>query len=330
MNFLSDESEGWLVRPGPHGHGTCLVDYTNDGFVELLAPPGVPLEQPEPLSRLLSWRLARWADGELVGEPVAIGFANALELAPSLREWIVDYAEQREWRHAHAGRPDAESVEQVLSSRTAARDPRDELAVELALDRTGDGSTFSRYVARCDDRAPVKQVARLANTAGDLSQFRAGLAETAAASGPQAVRTGLIAVLHARARSHSWRCTKLLGPVHVEAELAEAQLAELISGEIDAAESGRELYARLDLLRAEWPHVDETLAAILFTRTQARRWQWTKKPRRFLAKPGWRPIRAFLRRCVRPVWAATKRQLPERARVTAVYERIAWSARCKT
>ena len=83
MFDLGEQQPGWLRRSVPYGRGACLMDMTNDAFVEILAPPGVPLKQPERLSSLVRWRHARWARGALICGPTPVTLGHALELASS-------------------------------------------------------------------------------------------------------------------------------------------------------------------------------------------------------------------------------------------------------
>jgi hypothetical protein len=234
-------------------------------------------------------------------------------MAPSCRGWIIDVARERELRQLAAGRQVETTVDDVLSwaefSERLEPDPRSAFiatgrptdrgsGVEpIAAPRTQSASSFASHVAEQPPDATIRQVERLAETAAGFGEMARGLAQTRAQAGERPVREALVALLHARARSHSWRMTRWLGPVEVTMPLADD-----LGRQIDQSRTGDQVAAAVARVQAEWPELDYTLAAILYARSHSRRWQATRMFRRAFAMRWLRPVRTVLRtvRCRLP------------------------------
>jgi hypothetical protein len=288
----------WHVEPGPVGRGNCLVAYEHDGSLRFLAPPGVPLTIPEVVDQLLKWRSAHWAHGRLVGAPRVLTLNEALALAPNRDIWIVDWARERENREIGAGRAVAERVDAVLHL-TPVVPPtrRSEPARQrrpLAMSRSA--STFSAFLGSLDSSASIKHVEALTNAARDLEGLREALADLDARVGPRRSREAVLALLHARARSHSWRYTRWLRGLSNGADA----LTKEVCREIDRAPTGHDLDDALSKIATDRTRVDELLAPILYARSRSRCWRWTGPLRRLLASTGVRQARDILRDRVRP------------------------------
>ncbi len=290
----------WDVEPGPFGRGECLVMYDAENDLRLLAPPGVPLAPPEPVRSLLRWRSARWAHGRLVGSPRPLSLGDALESAPSKRAWIVARAREREDRDQSAGYTISENVDETIarSADEATRTPLVEPAHHRPLlTLTRSASTFSTHIASMDRATVVKRIELMADSERRLKVLRARLAELEREVGAEGLREAVIALLHARARSHSWRYTRIMGLIPVKAGLPPLKdpLTRRIEREIDRAPTGKDLERTLSRLAAEHPGVEQQLVVILHERSRSLRWTLTRPARRLLARSSLRRIRNFLR-----------------------------------
>lgn len=281
----------WKVQPGPSGRGDCLTKRKPNGETLIIAPPGVPLAPPEAVADLLCWRTARWSNGKLAAAPKRLTFNDVLGRAPEQRSWL-------DARFAEVRRRDGMvELEQQPWGRTGLVAPggnAEETRRPVALARSA--STFARVLGQSEPAAPAKRIAQLVNACAGRDEFRAQVAGLEAQIGAGAVREALIAVLCARARSHSWRYTQAFDPrgwwtdrdinrqLHEEAALA-----------VIAPRVAREPGVRGGVTASTAELID-----VLQARSQTRRWRWTAPIRREFASPRWREFRRVLRERAQP------------------------------
>jgi hypothetical protein len=116
------------------------------------------------------------------------------------------------------------------------------------------------------------------------------LAELERETGHEDLREAVIALLHARSRSHSWRYTWIMGVLP-----ATDPLTRRIGREIDRAPTGEDLERVLSRLASECHGVEEQLVVVLHERSRSLRWRLTRPVRRLLAKSSVRVARDVLR-----------------------------------
>lgn len=91
---MSECFDKWEVSVGPYGRGDVLVNEVSSGEAAILAPPGVPLDPPELVSRLILWRSATYKKG-VVQNIVPVSVDTAIAQAPNQTEWIIHTGAQR-------------------------------------------------------------------------------------------------------------------------------------------------------------------------------------------------------------------------------------------
>jgi hypothetical protein len=296
----TDDADIWLLEPAPYGQGWCLVSAQSADFVEILAPPGVMLEQPEQISRLLSWRLARWSRGRLLKPPALLSLTDALDLAPSRQTWII--AAVRELELSDRALQDTEtgvvSLRELFQHR--APDPRlgefDPAAIgetshtsPSELEHTGSATSFAKHVRQSGPNSTIWIVRDAVDNASDITELKRTLDARRRRVGHPEVQDALIALLHGRARSHSWRYTRWFGRPYDDPALR--RLTQVVDSDLPI----EQLKAMVDAMRKEGLRLDGLLEVICFERANSRRWTRTK-PARLLgfSRPA-RPVRDRLR-----------------------------------
>jgi hypothetical protein len=290
------------VQPGPFGHGPCLVRRSTDPAgvlcVTVLAPPGVPIDPPELADRLLRWRVARWEDGAAAGGAKVLSLDDALAVAPSAREWITEQLRERH-RRAVA----SEHVQIVSASPPSGRTTADVSPTAAGtgwprppVELTRSASTFAYWVGSQSSGDCVKQIAQAVNQTRSLEALRAELAVIESHFPSSLVADGVTAVLHARARSHSWRYT-----AWIPSASPLSPLARRVATEVDDARDARDLQQRLEKLRSDGAEVDVLLVELLHRRARSMRWCLTHRARLLLASHRLRGLRRVLREHVQPL-----------------------------
>jgi hypothetical protein len=307
----------WQIMRGPVGTGSCLARDEPDGGVLFIAPPGVALQRPERAAPLMGWRRARWQYGASQGGVVPCTLEEVEELAPANHAWIQErmrederldlmlaqaQSDQNEEQLAVSEPPVVVSVAAIMG--TGARGTS---APALLPDRrpativTRSASTFSALTYRLPPSEALAKVEGLLRDAVSASHLATELDTLSLAIGPTAVRELVVALLHARTRSHSWRYTRWLGPVEHRGE-HERQLVRLASSSHSALEL-------LELLRADETGEHESheiLVDLLYAQHRSLRWRITYPLRRLLGSPRLQSWRRVLRHHVQPRVAAAR------------------------
>jgi hypothetical protein len=314
MRLRARSRQTWSTEIGPYGRGHCLVSRGRDGHTRIIAPPGVPLAPPEAVEQLLRWRVVTWGGGRALGRPRALSRERVSDLAPSKRGWIHrTEAERERWeqticRIPPAATPRQAGAEPLLVAAVApaparrfapapAKRPAPGLRTPLAKSRSA--STFAAYVASLTDEAPVKLVARAADSARHYEDFRGALGKIERRVGHDELTRAVIALTHARARSHSWRYTQIVP------EVCAKRSERKIASEIDRARSGQELERALGQLQSvAGAEGGAELYRILYRRSRSLRWRLTRPLRMLLANSRLRGVRRWLRERLRPEWRA--------------------------
>ncbi len=286
---------GWLIKPGPYGEASCLAEIRADGVVDCLVPPGVPLRPLERGSDLIHWRFAQWKNDALLTPPVTVPLQQVLGLARSQREWVLEIARAWEARSLAVGYAALERV--AVALQLAEGDDESDACVARAvvssawiLPKTHSASAFAASVANCEKDAAIRSVRAAVDGSPTVEVLCGDLATTREALGKRAVNDALVALLHGRSRSHSWRYTRWIhSPEPTE------ELHQLIAGAAERAYDAERLAEMIDLIRWEWPRTDNALAEIVFYRAHSARWTMTEDLRLTLANPYLRPVRAALR-----------------------------------
>jgi hypothetical protein len=287
----SPEDDRWRITQGPFGHGACLVTTAGGDGLRLLVPPGVPLQSPEPTVTLLRWREAKWCQARLAGTPRVIELLDAVQLAGDHCGWALETSRKREaWLDA-AGIPVRERVEEVMAQLL---DPESGLDFDIRFvwersptDETESASHFSQLLGAGDERDLVRQIRDLADGAETFEEFRTCVRDAREKAGDERVRDSVVALLHARARSRSWRATNWAGPVVPES----VPLASIIAQRVDCARTGRDAMRQALRFDSGHPEFEYVLLQLLYTRAHSRRWCWTAPVRRVFARPELRPVR---------------------------------------
>jgi hypothetical protein len=272
---------------------------------------------------LLRWRVVTWAHGRPLGRPRAIDIEGALRIAPSRRRWIygcareqarreqairqMPLADEQNWPTGHASAIEhavrlapqswplvlAESEDRVLVADTL-----------IALAKTRSASTFSAYVASSGDHAPVKLVVHAVNSSSQFSEMLDTFQSIEARIGHDRLLQAVIALAHARARSHSWRYTRLFP------RIVRTRIERRLGRAIDRAESGRSLQFTLNRMHAVHEHgaLDHALYRVLYRRSRSLRWRLTAPLRNALASRRFQRMRRTLRERVRPQLRAHTRR----------------------
>jgi hypothetical protein len=342
----SASTDEWLIQPGPCSPRGCLVSVRSATSCEIIAPPGVALELPEPARGLARWRFVRLENGRPVTHSTQLPLRDVLRMVPDRRAWIIDVALTREQTERRFGYQPLEPVAAVLESERAdldlARVPSTDLmraepinprpASGLgALERTKSASAFSQFIRESSPGSTLAQVEHFINDAerqrrdlvASFHTFRAKLTTIREDVGDAEVRDALVALLHARSRSHSWRYTRGLPskPFVLSVDPHDPHLALLwhMRRTIDSAETGPEANKALAAIRSEWPQLDDVLEQLLFDRAQSLRWRVTRWLRMVLGLRQFMPLRTALREYVRPrlrPWLPASDQTPPSARST--------------
>lgn len=308
----------WRNELGPYGRGECLVKVGRDGRVRILAPPGVPLAPPEPMDTLLRWRLVTWLNGRPSGRPQAIDIDRAMSVAPSRRRWIRRYAREQ------ARRDDAireAPTAQWLGDSSAAGDPfesptthqlvtlpagqRENIGLRTPLAKTRSASTFSAYVASSREEAPVKRVVLAVNSSRQFPELLRTFRKIEDDIGHKYLMQAVIALAHARARSHSWRYMRFFLPW-----FARTRTERVIARQIDRVATGHELdrvFSELQVSGEQRPTAfHEALYSVVFRRSRSLRWRSTAPLRTMLASDRFHGVRTILREKIRPSWRARR------------------------
>ncbi len=304
---LGEQQPGWLRRSGPYGRGACLMDMTNDAFVEILAPPGVPLKQPRRLSSLVRWRHARWARGALICGPTPVTLGHALN-SRARRSTGSSASREREALYRAVGDQPIESVDAVLAARSVGTDVRAAAPAGRAIDWSTSASEFARYVARASDVELAKRIIRVADEADDPQELRRGLSAIYAdghdGGSPQVGGRGP----PRWGTSHTWRYGRLLPAATYAPAMRRRSCPARSDRRRDRPRAdGPRVARRLEPIRAEWPALDDALAEILFARSHSSRWRRTRWLRQLLGKSELRPVRWILREQVRPRYLQARR-----------------------
>jgi hypothetical protein len=272
----------WRVVPGPTGKGRCLGRDESEAALLLIAPPGTPLQLPED-SRLNLWRSALWQDGRISGDVHELAEEELDHLAGSKRMWIDEQnlaVERREF--AVRRRDDADDLDSTTTG------PHPTVALLPALQTTQRASMYSALVASQSPDNPIARVERLASRKLSIAEMSRGLEDVANVVGADQKRELVVALLHARARSHSWRCTK---PLRIFER--REPLERTMEREIDSVKTGADLLARLRALELQVSELDRLLVVVLYRRARSPRWLITWPLRRLL---GARRLEALRRR----------------------------------
>ena len=285
----------WRVEPGPLGRGQCLVADLDQSLV-LLLPPGVPVELPEDTSSLVQWRLADWVDGKLAEPPATVSLETVVRLANDKAGWALHQARLREELLKRAGLPVTETVEPL---RQRLLDPTSDLGFDVRFEwrvrptaLTEHPRTFATEIAHLDDRDLVRKLRTLVDSAAAVEDCTAAARDLGYKVGENRMRVALLALLHVRARSRSWRATKWMASEEFEPQMLVAALAIAI----DSAGSGLWLERRVSVLAEGRSDIEEVLVRILYLRSHSRRWLWTGPVRRALAGSTVLHVRGVVRR----------------------------------
>jgi hypothetical protein len=280
----------WRVESGPVGRGPCLVADEAHGL-RLLLPPGTPLELPERDGGLMQWRSAAWADGEVVEAATQLAMSEAVETAPANRRWI-----EAQMPPDTPQRGPASSIARAVATVQASGAPPETAPAAVLPDSrpvvsvTHSASAFSGLVFALPPDATARRVMQVANAAPSLAELHYELEILGNQAGVEATREVLIALVHARARSHSWRWTRPLRRLE-----RRSSLHALLGEDVDEAYDGLVLANRLLETGLPLHVVDEALVATLFERTHGLRWQLTRPLRFILGDPRLARARRALR-----------------------------------
>jgi hypothetical protein len=256
--------------------------------LQLIAPPGIPVQRPE-RGMLGRWRSALWQDGEISSEVIELDNAELFELAGSNRLWIEEKnlsAQRRELaiRKVDLDKPQISYPGVDLHAELTLLDRRPALAV------TQSASTYAALVVAQPPDTPIARVERLAGRKMSISEMGKRLADVANVVGVDQTRELVVALLHARARSHSWRYTK---PLRVFER--SDPLERTVEREIDSAKTGVEVLQRLRTVELQVRELDILLVTILHKRARSPRWLITSPLRRVLGAPKLVALRRLLR-----------------------------------
>ncbi len=292
----------WRVVPGPAGQGRCLAIDESELELRLLAPPGIPLQLPE-YGSLRRWRSASWEGGSISTEVSELTHEAVRTLVPSHHAWIVEQESEERLRALAAQNLDFEALEDASMEVVVA----DRRPVSVFVGRrlvtaiTQSASTYSALVLTQPSDAAVARVERVVNTSSSLAEISNGLREIADAIGVDQTRELVVALLHARARSHSWRCTWPLSVLE-----GRGPLERVVGREIDAARTGGELTQRLAAVELQASELDRLLVILLYARSRSVRWRITSPLRRLFGSRRLRGVRTLLRERVQPRFAALR------------------------
>lgn len=275
------------------GRGACLEAEEPGCAAHYMAPPGVPLQLPETIGMLRQWRIVHIEDGEMDGPVSTLSFDEALRQAPSQRTWIEDQAmlarshEEASERRSAARRQSAEGSTADSSLGT----PFVNLDRRRITTLTQSASTFSSLLESLPEEDSAVRVEGLVKATSSRSKLRAEFQATTRTIGRQQAREVIVALLHARARTHSWRWTKLLRRFE-----PGTQLERLVGREIDAARTGDEVLERLAGVNLRTHELDDVLISLLYVRSHGPRWRMTHPLRLWLGSHRFSGLRGVLRR----------------------------------
>jgi hypothetical protein len=302
---ITDRAQ-WVVLDGPVSRGLCLAREHGPQAAEFIAPPGTPLQLPELMGALIHWRHGLVQEGRLMGEPTVYGVDEAIELAPANREWIERQVHEQKLRdEAIATRGGAPKPE-------PARDPRTESQRTLIIDGrplsalTQSASRFSEIVEGLPSDSPVGQLERLLDSAISPAHLASEIDTLAFSIGRPASRELVVSLLHARARSHSWRYTRPFGVFERPSAKQQA-----LAAEIAEASTAQELLGRIYAQGEIEQELDEALTDLLYARSKSIRWRATLPLRLLLSIRHLRGVRRTLRRA-QAAYASLREGRPER------------------
>jgi hypothetical protein len=303
LERLTREICEWSVAPGPAGRGACLAaeEPAKDAADEptwaafYIAPPGVPLQLPETLGMLRQWRVVRVEEGELDGPVWTLPLGEALALAASQRSWIEDQVKLA-WRHEEVG--EHLSAARRTSNRRSGSDSGGiptlaNIDQRWIMTLTESASTFSSLLESLPKDLVATSIEDLARATKARSELRSAYQAVAKAIGREQAREVVVALLHARARTHSWRWTKWLGPIE-----RTSQAERRVGREIDVAATGGDLLRRLAGLGLRTRELDDIVIDVLYTRSCGLRWRMTHPFRVLLGSHKLRSLRGMVRRRV--------------------------------
>jgi hypothetical protein len=288
----------WRVVEGPTGRGRCLMTTGSDMAVRFLAPPGVPLQLPELAGGLDRWRTAFWDCGFIVGGVEVLKLEKVRERVPSELEWIEEQVREAQRRDLLVQNlpADVAGDEAVVDE-----DDEQEVLVSALPDRrrivavTKSASTFAALVSSLSRDTAFAQVEDVTNMASCREEFDTELDAIGERIGPARVRELAVALLHARARSHSWRYTWFLAWTE-----RRAPLQRVIGREVDRARTSDELHQRLLTVELASQELHQALTGMLYVRSHGFRWRITAPLRRLLGTYYLSSVRTLLRSEVHP------------------------------
>jgi hypothetical protein len=306
------ERQGWRVVDGPVSRGSCLVCELDPDEAIFIAPPGVLLQLPEPSNGFQHWRTGVIREGRLIADPTACTIFEAISQAPAHRAWFNAQVREREQRDSvfdaskRPPRPDGASLDYVVSAIVVDRRP---LPVV-----THSASRFAQIVSELPHDSLIAHLEEILSGAISVSHLAEDFRLLAFSIGQPGARELLVSLLHARARSHSWRYTRPLALLERRGA-SQRELAALI----DAAPDAQVLLQRLDGLDGLDHELDELLVDLLYARSRSIRWRATTPLRSFLASPRFAGTRGRLRDA-QPRYAALRQRAPG-SRVPAQLDR---------
>jgi hypothetical protein len=289
--LIGASGSDWRVVEGPTGRGECLIEGLTDLEFRFLAPPGVPLQLPELSGSLKRWRTALWTCGAVAGHVKALELAEAYALAPDQSAWIDAYSEDREDDPALAG----------LEAQGPAFDGREASSVSFLPDRrrllsvTKSASTFAMLVSGLPPDSAFARIEGVANATASRDQFDAVLGMVSESLGEDMAHELVLALLHARARSHSWRYTRFLSWTQ-----RRAPRHRVVGREVDRARTDRELTEGLATVELPRRELDQVLVDTLYERSRCLRWRVTGPLRWAFGTSSLRGPRGVMRNRVQP------------------------------
>jgi hypothetical protein len=297
------ERQNWRVVDGPVGRGSCLSSELDPDEAVFVAPPGVPLQVPEPSDGFAYWRTGVVREGRLVGNPTIHTIDEAVRQAPAHRAWFDAQVREREQRDSvfDASKRAAQRQGAVVGHAVPVIvvDGRPLPAV------THSASRFAEIVSELPGDSLISRLEALLANAISASHLAEDFRLLEFSIGSPGARELLVSLVHARARSHSWRYTRTLA-LFERRGAGQRELAALIDGAPDA----QVVLRRLEVLDGLDDELDEALIDLLYTRSRSLRWRATTPLRSVLASPRFARTRRRLRGAQR-TYAALKRGISE-------------------
>jgi hypothetical protein len=265
----------WRVVEGPTGRGECLATVVSELELRFLAPPGVPLQLPEMTGALKRWRTALWTCGAVVDGVEVLEPEEAIEMAPTQSAWIEAHEHDRESELLARDGPMDVFEARLASEGDEAASPASFLPDRRRLlSVTKSASTFAALVTGLSPGSAFARIEEVANAASSRNEFDAALGMVGDSLGEDVAHELALALLHARARSHSWRYTWFLGWTE-----RREPLHRMVGREVDRARADRDLAQRLATVELPRRELNQVVVDMLYERSHCLRW-WVTAPLR--------------------------------------------------